>query len=129
MKIITREDKGKAISLLNMAKITLERLESTNITGYPSNSLIDYYNTIHYLMESLCTIDGVKFSGEGSHYELIKYVCKQYNFDERFIQQIRDYRNRISYDGFNIKKSYIIQNKDSINKIIKNRKVNIEEKL
>ena len=129
MKIIKSSDKDKAISLLNIAKTTFERLENTDIEKYPSNTLIDYYNIIHNLMESLCSIEGIKFIGDRSHYELIKYICTSYNLDERFIQQLRDYRNRISYEGFNIQKSYITQNKDSIDKIIKDLKVKIEEKL
>ena len=129
MKITKNPDKGKALSLLNMAETTFERLKDTDIEKYPSNTLIDYYNIIHNLMESLCTIKGIKFSGEGSHYELIKHICKEYNLDERFIQQLRDYRNRISYEGFHIRKSYITQNRNRLDNIIQSLKIKIELKL
>ena len=38
--------------------------------------------------------------------------------DRQFLQQIRDYRNRISYEGFMINKNYIIFNRDKILYII-----------
>ena len=43
-----------------MAMITLERLSDTDKNKYPSNTLIDYYETFHKLMEALTTIDGIK---------------------------------------------------------------------
>lgn len=65
---------------------------------------------------------GVKVKGEGAHQELIDYVAKYYLFDEqtrKFLQQMRDYRNRISYEGFMIPKNYIILNEIKIKESIK----------
>jgi hypothetical protein len=36
-----------------------------------------------------------------------------------FLQQMRDYRNRISYEGFIINKNYVNLNKEFIIRIIK----------
>src|SRR3989338_3983293 len=107
-------DKQKASSLKQMAKITLERLNKTDIENYPSNALLDYYDIIHSLMEALTLSTGIKTKGDGAHQELIDYVCKNYGFNEQerlFLQQMRDYRNRISYEGFMVHKNYILQNK------------------
>jgi len=115
-------DKNKALSLKTMAKITLERLEKTDKESYPSNTLSDYYDVIHKLMEAITLRAGVKFRGEGAHQELIDYVAKKYGFAEHireFLQQMRDYRNRISYEGFVIHKNFIVLNKDRIEEIIK----------
>ena len=115
-------DKQKASSLKKMAEITLERLKETNMEKYPTNALTDYYDVIHKLMESLNLVRGIKIKGEGAHQELIDHISKQHNFEEQtrqFLQQMRDYRNRISYEGFNIHKNYINLNKDKINQIIK----------
>ena len=98
-----RPDKQKANSLRRMAEITLERLESTNKEKYPTNTLTDYYDAIHKLLEALSFIRGIKMKGEGAHQELIDYISEQYHFDEQtrtFLQEMRDYRNRISYEGF-----------------------------
>lgn len=122
MIIHVQKDKQKAQSLKSIANITLERLESIDILKYPSNSLEDYYNIIHRLMEAITSLKGIKIKGEGAHQELIDYISKEYSFDESirlFLQQIRDYRNRISYEGLNIKENYILQNKKKIETIIK----------
>ncbi len=117
-----RPDKQKSKSLRRMAEITLERLEDTDREKYPTNTLIDYYDVIHKLMEALSTVNGIKVKGEGAHQELIDYIAKQYNFDEQarqFLQQMRNYRNRISYEGFMIHKNYISLNQGKIENIIK----------
>jgi uncharacterized protein YutE (UPF0331/DUF86 family) len=117
-----KPDEEKAESLREMAKITLERLEHTDKEKYPTNTLNDYYDIIHKLMEVLSLIKGIKARGEGAHQELIDYIAKEYNFDEQtrqFLQKMRDYRNRISYEGFTVHKNYITLNQEKINEIIK----------
>ncbi|MBI2208078.1 hypothetical protein HYU50_01130 [Candidatus Woesearchaeota archaeon] len=121
MIIKVTADKEKAESLMKMADITLERLRETDIMKYPSNTLIDYYDAIHKLMEALAVKEGVKIKGEGAHQELIDYIAKKHGLAEQarqFLQQMRDYRNRISYEGFMINKNYIKLNQDKINEII-----------
>jgi len=122
MIIKTNQDKEKAGSLKKMAEVTLKRLKETDIGKYPTNTLTDYYDIIRKLMESLTSLEGIKIKGEGAHLEIIDYICKKYNLGEStrsFIQELRNYRNRISYEGFNIKESYIEDNSERIEKIIK----------
>ena len=105
-----------------MADVTLQRLKETDMKKYPTNTLIDYYDVIHKLMEAITLEEGIKIKGEGAHQELIEYISTKYNFEEnirQFLQQMRDYRNRISYEGFMVHKNYIDLNKDRIQKIIK----------
>lgn len=114
-------DKQKASSLRDMAKITLDRLKKTDIQGYPTNTLTDYYDVIRKLMEALTSLDGIKIKGEGSHQRIIEYICEEYKLGDavrQFIQELRDYRNRVSYEGFMIKENYIGQNQQKIEKII-----------
>jgi len=88
---------------------------------YPTNSLIDFYDIIHNLMEAVALKEGVKAKGDGAHQELIDYVTGKYSLGEqsrRFLQEMRDNRNRISYEGFMISKNYIINNKEKIIEII-----------
>ena len=118
-----RENKEKSKSLMNMAEITLERLNKTNMEEYPTNTLLDYYGIIHQLLEAIAFKWGVKARGEGAHQELIDYVSKKYKLTEqtrRFLQQLRDLRNRISYEGFMVKKDFIKSNKEKIEEIIEN---------
>ena len=113
MIINIKPDMQKSESLKKMAEITLERLGKTEIEDYPSNTLLDYYDIIHKLMEALTLKEGIKIKGEAAHQELIDYIAKSQGFTEgnrQFLQQMRDYRNRISYEGFMINKNYILLN-------------------
>lgn len=115
-------DKQKSRSLKKMAEITLERLKETDTEKYPTNTLTDYYDVIHKLIDALGLISGIKTKGEGAHQELIDYIMKKYNFDEQtrlFLQQMRYYRNRISYEGFMVNKNYVVLNEEKIKDIIK----------
>ena len=117
-----KPDKQKAESLKTMSQVTLQRLEETDIEKYPSNALKDYYDALHELMEAITLSEGIKFRGDGAHQELIDYISKKYSLGEsirQFLQQLRDYRNRISYEGFTINKNYILSNQDKIKQIIK----------
>lgn len=117
-----KPDRQKSESLRKMAEITLQRLEKTDMEDYPSNTLLDFYDTIHKLAEALILREGIKIKGEGAHQELVDYIAKQKKIDEQtrqFLQQMREYRNRISYEGFMIHKNYIDMNKEKIQKIIK----------
>lgn len=128
LKIIP--DKEKAISLIDLSKVSFERLKNTDIIKYSANSLTDYYDIIHKLMEAISFIEGIKIKGEGAHQELIDYICKKYNISEAnriFLQELRDYRNRISYEGLNINPNYIKENRKRIEEIIKSlqNKINL----
>jgi len=122
MKQKIRPDKDKAKSLIKMAEITLERLKGIDNYKYPTNTLIDYYDSIHKIMESLAFIEGIKIKGEGAHQELIDHICKKYTLSESirvFLQEIREFRNRISYEGFMINADYINTNSKRIEGIIR----------
>jgi hypothetical protein len=132
MIIETRIDKQKAKALAKMAEITLERLRTTDKEKYPANTLTDYYDTIHKLMEALALLNGIKTKGEGAHQELIDYAAKKEKIEEQnrlLIQQMREYRNRISYEGFNISKNYIQLNEGKIEGIIQRLKIIIEQNI
>lgn len=114
-------DEQKADALRKMAETTLERLDQTDKEKYPSNALVDYYDAIHKLLEAITLREGIKIKGEGAHQELIDYIAKSLSFDEQtrqFLQQMRDYRNRISYEGFAVHKNYIVLNEKEIKEVI-----------
>ncbi|NQU79633.1 hypothetical protein HQ545_07725 [Candidatus Woesearchaeota archaeon] len=121
MIIKVQPDKQKSNALKKMAMITLQRLDETDTVKYPTNTLNDYYDIIHKLMEAITLAKGIKIKGEGAHKELIDYVTTLLNLSEQteqFLQQMREYRNRIAYEGFTIHKNYIELNKDEILKIV-----------
>jgi hypothetical protein len=111
MKIAITPDPQKANSLTTMALMTLERLNATDKLKYPANTVTDYYDVIHKLLEALALLKGTKTKGEGAHQELIDYICADENLSEQTrlqIQQLREYRNRIQYEGFTIHINYIM---------------------
>lgn len=121
MKTNIKPDIAKAKSFREISQITLSRLKETDMEKYPSNTLKDYYDIIKGLMEALLYIEGVKMKGECSHYETIEYVCKNYQLGEGtrvFLQEMRDYRNRFSYEGFHVLDSYVRLNRKKIDSII-----------
>jgi hypothetical protein len=121
MKITITPDVQKSEALKKMANITLQRLKQTDMKRFPSNTLIDYYDSIHKLLEAITLKEGVKIKGEGAHQELINYVAQKHQLSEQrrqFMQLLRDYRNRISYEGFMIKEQFITSNLRIIKEII-----------
>ena len=70
-------------------------------------------------MAEITLKEGIKIKGEGAHQELIDYLTKQNKINEQtrfFLQQMRDYRNRIFYEGFMIHKNYVELNNEKIKK-------------
>ncbi len=130
MKRRITSDRKRARSLLKMAKISLERLNSFDKLKYPSNTLDDYYDIIHQLMEAISLGKGVKFIGDYSHKELIDWVSNELKFsssEKEFIQSLRNYRNKISYEGFFVKPDFIKRNDRKINNAIKMLKLYLED--
>ena len=122
MKIKINPDRQKSNSLKVMAEITMKRLLETDLDKYPSNTLTDYYDIIHKLLESISLKEGFKFKGDGAHQELIDFIVKEHDLGEDirvFLQNMRDNRNRISYEGFMVNENYIQLNKTKIEEIIK----------
>lgn len=122
MIVKVQKDKEKARMLIQMASITYQRLQSTDIQKYPSNTLIDYYDIIHGLMEALVSSQGFKIKGEGAHKVLIDHIAKSIPLKEKdriFLQDLREYRNRISHEGFSVNAEYIRSNKERFDELIK----------
>lgn len=132
MKLKIDPDLEKAKALLAMADVTLKRLHDMDINKYPSNTLNDYYDIIHKILEALVSIEGIKIKGESAHQQLIDYVCKQYKLGDannQFLQDMREFRNRIQYEGFMVNENYISTNSIIIEKIISDLKAIIDKQL
>lgn len=121
-----------AKSLLKSANTSHQRLKETNIKKYPSNTLIDYYDIIHKLLDALALTQNHKIKGEGAHQKLIEFIATTKTIDEKtriFLQDLREYRNKINYEGYNIKKEYITENQEIIEKTILTLKKELETKI
>ncbi|MFH1134347.1 MAG: hypothetical protein V1735_07730 [Nanoarchaeota archaeon] len=104
-----------------MAKRTLVRLHRTDMAAFPSNTLLDYYEIIHLLMEAIAVKEGFRMRGEGAHRELIDAVALSLRWSETylsFVQETRERRNRISYQGFTVPPEWVRQHRDLAEKVI-----------
>ncbi len=125
-----KPDKQKALALQIIAKNTLKRLSETNTTTYPTNTLIDYYECIRKLIEAICCLEGVKFDGEEAHKLSINHIhkIKLISESERiFLQDLRNYRNRVNYEGLFINIEFIQENEERIKEIINKLNVTINK--
>jgi len=125
-------NKKKSESMLKMAEITLEMTNTLDISKYSSNIAKDYYDIIRELMGAILLLEGYKTIGEGAHKVIIEYFFKINTLtkDEYiFLDNLRDIRNRITYDGFFIEDSYIHRNKNKIEQIILKLKTEFKKKI
>jgi len=104
-------DKEKAKSILKMAQVSLELVQTINAKKYPSTVLKDYYEIIRELISALALLDGFKAVGEGAHKDIIDYVNGNYtqfsSADIYLMDDLRIKRHRISYDGFFVSYDYL----------------------
>lgn len=121
-KIIDKTpDRERAKSMRRMARRILKRIDETDREEYPTQVLKDYYEAIHNLLEAISSSIGKKVRGGGAHAELISMVSRKFELDtstEKFLQSLRRYRNRISYEGFFIKEDYLERNENRIRETI-----------
>ena len=126
-------DKEKAKSILKMVDTTLKMIKEINIDKFSSNITKEYYEIIRELMTIILLLDGYKTYGEGSHKKLIEYLELNYReFDKSeiyFIDDLRNIRNKIAYDGFFVEINYILNNIKNIQRIIEKLNKIIENKL
>jgi len=127
MKIITiTPDKNKALSILKMAELTIDMIKTIDVEKFATNITKEYYEVIRELISVIVLLDGFKIVGEKAHKAMIDYLeegYKQFTKKEiMLINELRDLRNRIAYNGFFVKKEFISNKLQTINQIIKKLK-------
>jgi len=118
-------DKEKAKSLKKMSDEILRRVDDTDREKFATQVVEDYYDVIHNLLEAIAISMGKKVKGRGAHAQLISLICDEFGIEEsreEFMQSMRKYRNRISYEGFFIDDNYLERNEEKIREIIKELK-------
>lgn len=126
-------NKEKAHSIFKMVKITLEMIKQIDKSKFPSNIAKEYYEVVRELISIILLLDGYKTIGEGAHKRQIEYLeanYKEFNKSEiAFIDDLRITRNKIAYDGFFVKESYIERKLVDIQRIIEKLKETVKNKL
>lgn len=125
-----RPDKEMAKSLLEMMEIRMMAVESLDKTMFASIIVEGYYEIIKEGMTALMSIDGYKTL---SHEVLIAYLKEFYmefpEYEIRFVDQLRQLRNKIVYRGLFVQKDYLDRNENQAKGIITRLKQIIEKKL
>ena len=106
-------DKNRADSLIEDAekrKAFLEQvIDKVQIDDENANYIIEnVYDILIQLIRARLFLDGYKSSGEGAHAAEVSYM-KKLSFDEaeiRFMDSLRNFRNRIKYYGKRYDKDY-----------------------
>ena len=126
-------DKEKAQSILKMVETTLEMVKFIDKNKFPSNVAKEYYEIIRELVSIILLLDGYKAIGEKAHKRQIEYLEANYKeFDKAEItlmDDLRITRNKIAYDGFFVKESYVDRKLTDILNVIKKLKNLINKKL
>ena len=119
-------NKEKAHSIHKMVETTLEMIEQIDKSKFPSNVAKEYYEVIRELISIILLLDGYKAVGEGAHKKQIEYVEANYREFSKaeilLIDELRITRNKIAYDGFFVKESYVERKLIDIHKIIEKLK-------
>ena len=103
-----------------LAENILIRISSRD-TIFASLVVKDYYDAIHSFAEAISIEKGWKFSGDGAHRELLDFVAKERHLSENhrvFLQELRDFRNRILCEGFELSKEYLLSKETGLKNII-----------
>ena len=126
-------NKEKARSIFKMADVTLEMIRQIDKSKFPSNIAKEYYEVIRELISIILLLDGYKTIGEGAHKRQIEYLEANYKdfskYEIAFINDLRVTRNKIAYDGFFVKESYIDKKLTEILKIIDKLKGIVRKKI
>jgi uncharacterized coiled-coil DUF342 family protein len=115
-------DYKKAQYLRKLAETIFLRIKSTDKDIFGTIIVKDYYEVIHALAESFSLEKGVKFSGEGAHKELLNFVAQEKALPEKkriFLQELREYRNRINYEGLELPKYFLNMPEKNIQEFIR----------
>lgn len=120
MIIKVSPDKEKAQSIMKMAESRKKFLEKIENTEFATILAENYYEIIKELCTAIILVDGYKTTGEGAHKELIDYM-KNYGLHEpeiSIMQDLRNKRNKSSYEGKQIESIYIENNRADLVRII-----------
>jgi hypothetical protein len=126
LKQIILPDPSRAKALSKMATAQLAQVHF--FKSFPSLQVKQYYDVIHALCESYAFLQGVRFRGEGAHKELMAFVSDAYRLapaDAALLDELRQLRNQIMYEGLELPTRYISNTEEKIKKLIKKLQTNL----
>ena len=113
-------DYDKISSIRKMCSIRLKMLNEDKLTDDTAFVIAErYYEIIKELLIALLLKNNMKSDNHECLIAFFKYKYPQYASETETIHQLKAVRNRVSYDGIFIKKSYIDRNRLEFQHIIK----------
>ena len=113
-------DAEKIASIRKMCTARQRLITKAEIDNETSSIIAaDYYEIIKELLVALLLKNGLKSDNHECLISFFKKNYPEYEYEARAIHQLKDARNRATYDGVFVKKEYIINNKLEFEGIIK----------
>jgi uncharacterized protein (UPF0332 family) len=114
------KDNEKIESIKKMSKARQKVLQNIELDEETASIIAaDYYEVIKELLIALLLKNGLKSDNHECLVSYFKYKFPEYEYEAGVIHQLKEARNRITYDGVFIKKDYILRNKIEFENIIK----------
>ena len=112
-------DTEKIKSIIRMCDIRLKIVKQIKINQETASVIAyDYYEIIKELLTSLLLKNGLKSDNHECLISFFKQNFPKYGYEANIIHQLKDVRNRVSYDGIFVKKEYVETNKLEFQHII-----------
>jgi len=106
------KDSEKIKSIIRMCNIRLKIVKQIKIDQETASVIAsDYYEVIKELLTALLLKNGLKSDNHECLISFFKQNFPEYEYETKIIHQLKDVRNRVSYDGVFVKKEYIETNK------------------
>jgi len=103
-----------------MCKARQKIIENSNIDEETASIIAsDYYEIIKELLIALLLKYGLKSFNHECLISFFKKEHPEYEYEARVIHQLKEVRNRATYDGVFVKKEYLLNNKLEFKHIIK----------
>lgn len=104
-------DKEKITSIQKMCEVRLKVIENIKLDEETASIIAtDYYEVIKELLTALLLKHGLKSNNHECLISFFKNQHPEHEYETLIIHQLKDVRNRVSYDGIFVEKSYIEMN-------------------
>ena len=109
---MVESDTEKAESIRRMCKAREKLLKKAELDSETASIIAsDYYEIIKELLVAILLKKGFKSDNHECLISFFKKNYADYEYEAKVIHQLKDVRNRATYDGIFVKKEYILQNK------------------
>src|SRR3989338_10869984 len=112
-------DEDKIDSILKMCSARFKFVKKQEIDKETASIITEnYYEIIKELLTALLLKNGLKSDNHECLISYFKKNCPNYEYETSIIHELKNIRNRITYDGIFVEKQYTVKNKMEFEHII-----------